>query len=173
MGGTLETLSCGSPGYVAPEVLQKVGYGLKADIFSCGVIMYTLLTGISPFVAPTIKEVIEKNKIGEVDYPKELWSPVSPEALDLVEHMLMIDQYKRYDAKQCLKHVWFKKNDKGNSLISALKNIQNDITKEATLNTGQPKSSSNLLTVSSFISSKSLIMNEEQPPPKGLNNVLL
>lgn len=41
-GSQLETLCCGTPGFIAPEVLNKEGYGLKADIFSCGIIAYLL-----------------------------------------------------------------------------------------------------------------------------------
>lgn len=41
-GNQLETACCGVPGYIAPEVLRKEGYGLKSDVFSCGVILYYL-----------------------------------------------------------------------------------------------------------------------------------
>ena len=64
------------------------------------------LTGISPFAAREVEEIIEKNKICEIDYPKELWKEVSLQALDLVVKMTDRDQYKRPSAKECLQHEW-------------------------------------------------------------------
>eukprot|EP00826_Nyctotherus_ovalis_P059914 TRINITY_DN8373_c0_g1_i8.p1 TRINITY_DN8373_c0_g1~~TRINITY_DN8373_c0_g1_i8.p1 ORF type:complete len:202 (+),score=59.77 TRINITY_DN8373_c0_g1_i8:76-681(+) len=168
--GKLETFSCGSPGFVAPEVLQKMGYGLKADIFSCGVVLYMLLTGISPFTAPQVEQIIEKNRVGEVEYLDDIWKNISSEALDLVENMLKLDQYTRPTATQCLKHPWFRKESR-NVLGFALRNIQSYVKEETSMPNDQPKSSSNLLTIGSFVASGSFIINEEVPKPKGLNNV--
>ena len=56
-----EILLCGFPGCVAPEVIERIGYGPEADIFSCGIIMYMITTGIFPFSALTINEILEKN----------------------------------------------------------------------------------------------------------------
>ena len=53
---------CGSPGYVAPEILNNLGYGCKADIFSLGVIMYILLTSKFVFNAKDYNEILRKNK---------------------------------------------------------------------------------------------------------------
>jgi len=107
LSGQLETLCCGSPGYVAPEVLNNEGYGLKADIFSCGIILYTLLTGIQPFAAPSVDAVIERNKQCDIDFPMDIWKLSSPEGLDLVVRMTSRDQYQRLSAKECLEHTWF------------------------------------------------------------------
>lgn len=170
--GTLETFSCGSPGFVAPEVLQKIGYGSKADIFSCGVVMYMLLAGISPFAAPEVDEIIEKNKVGEVEYPADIFKGISQEALDLVENMLEIDQYKRLNASQCSEHPWFFKELKDNTLDFALRNIQNYVKEESSSLDGYPKSTSNLLTIGSFVSSKTMIMSEEKQKPKGIGDVM-
>ena len=65
------------------------------------------LTGVSPFAAKDVEEIIEKNRICEISYPKELWKDVSPKALDLVIKMTEQDQYKRITAKECLQHAWF------------------------------------------------------------------
>eukprot|EP00826_Nyctotherus_ovalis_P057954 TRINITY_DN793_c0_g3_i2.p1 TRINITY_DN793_c0_g3~~TRINITY_DN793_c0_g3_i2.p1 ORF type:complete len:351 (+),score=70.57 TRINITY_DN793_c0_g3_i2:1064-2116(+) len=114
-GVQLETTCCGSPGYMAPEVLRKEGYGVKADIYSCGILLYILygvcatsrLTGISPFAGDSVSEVLENNKQSEIDYPMEHWKAISSEAVDLVMKMTEADQYKRPLAKDCLHHPWF------------------------------------------------------------------
>lgn len=113
---SLEKLSCGSPGHIAPEVLSGEGYGLQADIYSCGIIMYTLyfftwyacrLTGYLPFAAPTTDGILQKNKQGELNFSTELWEDISEEALDLVKKMTVRNSYNRPSAKKCLKHNWF------------------------------------------------------------------
>lgn len=113
-GTQLETLCCGTPGFIAPEVLNKEGYGLKADIFSCGIIAYFLyykffiirLTGVSPFNSKTKEEIIAKNKKGIIPFPEDIWKNVSSEAKDFVMRLTVRDQYKRLSAKECLEHKW-------------------------------------------------------------------
>ena len=53
---------CGTPGYVAPEILDDLKYDEKVDIFGAGVILYILLTGTSPFMAHSLDEILEKNR---------------------------------------------------------------------------------------------------------------
>jgi len=117
-------LRCGSPGYAAPEVLNKEGYGLKADVFSCGVILYVLLTGVAPFYALTIEEMIERNKKGNIEFPEELWKNVSPEAKDLVRLMTLRNQEERISAQECLDHIWITKGGFTNELHSAISNMK-------------------------------------------------
>jgi serine/threonine protein kinase len=81
-------LRCGSPGYVAPELLEDVGYNEKADIFSAGVILYVLLTGRQIFSGYNINEILLKNKKCEVEYPAKYWDKISDKAKSLVEQML-------------------------------------------------------------------------------------
>ena len=71
--GDLLKLRCGSPGYVAPELLEDVGYDEKADIFSAGVILYVLLSGRPAFRGYNINEILTKNKKGEVALYFESW----------------------------------------------------------------------------------------------------
>ena len=59
---------CGTPGYVAPEVLNDLPYGCKADIFSLGVILFMILTGNMPFQGNSYKEIVRKNMKGEVNF---------------------------------------------------------------------------------------------------------
>ena len=89
--GELLKLRCGSPGYVAPELLDDVGYDEKADIFSAGVILYVLLTGRPVFRGFNINEILLKNKKCEVEYPAKYWSKISDKAKDIVSMMLVKD----------------------------------------------------------------------------------
>ena len=88
-GDELLKLRCGSPGYVAPEILDDIGYSFSSDIFSIGVIMYILLTGRPAFRGYNVNEILMKNKKAEVEYPDKYWSIISTKARDLVSKMLI------------------------------------------------------------------------------------
>ncbi len=66
-------MRCGSPGYVAPEILNDQGYDEKADIFSAGIILYILLTGKFVFSGKNYKEILIKNRECIVPYPPQYW----------------------------------------------------------------------------------------------------
>jgi serine/threonine protein kinase len=69
------THKCGSPGYLAPEIFGKQ-YGKKADVFSAGVVLYTLLSGRMPFGCNP-KEILPRNRKCVINYPESSWSHVS------------------------------------------------------------------------------------------------
>jgi len=100
---------CGSPGYVAPEILKAEtgqGYGNQVDVFSTGVTLYLMLCGYEPFYGETEKELINANKQAKIDFPDSEWGRISPEAQDLVAQMLKTDPSERITAKEALEHAW-------------------------------------------------------------------
>eukprot|EP00347_Sterkiella_histriomuscorum_P000721 403374762 len=124
--GELLYLRCGSPGYVAPELLEDKGYYCKADIFSAGVILYVMLTGRPAFPGTNIHEILMKNKRGDVQYPPKYWEKISIEAKDLVGKMLNKDPRNRISAKEALNHQWFNTEDTNtNNLAEVMENIKN------------------------------------------------
>ena len=102
-----ETLLIGSAYYIAPEVLSR-DYTEKCDIWSCGVIMYILLTGRPPFSGNTDMEIMQKIKTGKYDLSKYPWGIISKEAKDLIKDLLQLNPNQRLTAEQALKHPWFK-----------------------------------------------------------------
>jgi len=100
--------ACGTPGYVAPEVLQAEGYGEEVDMWSIGVITYILLCGFPPFYSESVPEVFEQIMKAEYDYPAEYWDDISDEAKDFINHLLVVDVKKRLTAKKALEHAWLK-----------------------------------------------------------------
>ncbi|KAK4478851.1 hypothetical protein RD792_014356 [Penstemon davidsonii] len=95
----------GSPYYVAPEVLRK-HYGQECDVWSAGVILYILLSGVPPFWDETEQGIFEQVLRGELDFVSEPWPSISDSAKDLVRKMLVRDPKKRLTAHQVLCHPW-------------------------------------------------------------------
>jgi len=105
-GEALET-SCGTPDYVAPEVITAEGsYDKSVDMWSCGVITYVLLCGFSPFLSSTQTGLFEKIIKCEYDFPDPEWTNISDEAKDFIRHLLVKDPKERWTAKQCKQHPW-------------------------------------------------------------------
>jgi calcium-dependent protein kinase len=96
----------GSAYYIAPEVLMQ-NYNEKCDLWSCGVIMYILLSAYAPFNAPSDPEILEKIKIGHYDLSSSPWPKISSLAKDLIKKLLEKDVNKRISAEEALRHPWF------------------------------------------------------------------
>ena len=101
-----EHLLIGSAYYIAPEVLSR-NYSELCDLWSCGVIMYILLTGRPPFNGINEEEIMKKIKEGNYDLSKYPWGIISEDAKNLVKGLLQIDPKKRYSAQEALNHKWF------------------------------------------------------------------
>ncbi|KAK8552624.1 hypothetical protein V6N13_121011 [Hibiscus sabdariffa] len=95
----------GSPFYVAPEVLMK-HYGQEADIWSAGVILYILLSGVPPFWSETDSGIFRQILHGKVDLVSDPWPSISDSAKDLLMKMLERDPKKRISAHEVLCHPW-------------------------------------------------------------------
>lgn len=97
----------GSAYYVAPEVLHR-RYGKEIDIWSAGVILYILLSGVPPFWAETEKGIFNAILQGEIDFVSDPWPSISDSAKDLIRKMLTQDPKKRVTSAQVLEHPWLK-----------------------------------------------------------------
>ncbi|KAI9005120.1 kinase-like domain-containing protein [Hyaloraphidium curvatum] len=105
------TTVIGSPGYTAPEILRRVPYGKAVDVYSCGVIAYTLLCGYGPFQeSKNMTEMMERILRGKYKFDSPWWDPVSSLARDFVMRLMEVDPEKRLTARQCLHHKWLTDN---------------------------------------------------------------
>ena len=93
---------CGTPGYVAPEILQGQPYGKAVDMWAIGVIMYVLLGGYPPFNHEDTKTTIK----ADIEFHPEYWDQVSDAAKDLIRKLLRKDPLERWSAEEALKHPW-------------------------------------------------------------------
>jgi len=100
--------SCGSPGYVAPEILTAESYDKSVDMWSVGVIIYILLSGYPPFYADSAPALFKKIMDVKYDFDDSVWDDISDSAKDLIRNLLVKEPSKRFSAKQCLDHPWVK-----------------------------------------------------------------
>lgn len=104
---------CGTPAYVAPEVLNNNrNYTTKVDIWLAGVLLYVCLCGFPPFSdelgPPSMREQILEGKFA---FYSPYWDDIKDSALDLISNLLLVDPVQRYDISQSCQHFWFSEDD--------------------------------------------------------------
>lgn len=104
--GEMLTTMAGSFGYAAPEVMMKQGHGKAVDMWSLGVITYTLLCGYSPFRSENLSDLVDECRSGKIIFHERYWKDVSKDAKAFILIMLQVDPKKRATSKAALKHVW-------------------------------------------------------------------
>ncbi|KAK6430854.1 Calmodulin-dependent protein kinase cmk2 [Oleoguttula sp. CCFEE 5521] len=103
--GVLKTMA-GSFGYAAPEVMLKRGHSKPVDMWSLGVITYTLLCGYSPFRSESLQDLIDETKHGRVIYHERYWKDVSNEAKLFINSLLKPEPSDRATSSQALRDPW-------------------------------------------------------------------
>jgi serine/threonine protein kinase len=103
----LLTTTCGTPGYMAPEVFRKIGYGKPVDLWAVGVITYFLLCGYTPFDRESSAQEMQAILSADYSYePVEYWQGVSAEAKSFIDSLLKVNPSHRMTARQALQHPW-------------------------------------------------------------------
>ena len=99
---------CGTPIYVAPEILAETGYDFKVDVWAAGVIAYILLCGYPPFVSMNNDndELFDLILKGSFEFLHQYWSTVSEEAKDFISKLLVVNQHKRLTSLEALRDSW-------------------------------------------------------------------
>ncbi|CAI4057507.1 hypothetical protein SKDZ_04G1420 [Saccharomyces kudriavzevii ZP591] len=116
---------CGTPSYVAPEVLTKKGYSSKVDLWSGGVILYVCLCGFPPFSdqlgPPSLKEQILQAKYA---FYSPYWDKIDDLVLHLISNLLVLNPDERYNIDEAMDHPWFKDLQQQNSVSLELQRLQ-------------------------------------------------
>lgn len=102
--------ACGTPGYVAPEVLAQKPYGKAVDVWSIGVISYILLCGYPPFYDENDANLFAQILKGEFEFDSPYWDEISESAKDFIRHLMCVNVEKRFTCKLALAHPWISGN---------------------------------------------------------------
>lgn len=103
--GVMST-ACGTPGYVAPEVLAQKPYSKAVDCWSIGVITYILLCGYPPFYEESETRLFSKIMKAQYEFDSPFWDDISESAKDFIRNMMQKNPNMRYSTEQALRHPW-------------------------------------------------------------------
>jgi len=123
MSGKL-TQSCGTPEYVAPEILLDSPYNEKCDVWSVGVIVYILLCGFPPFYADDDDELFAKIGKADFEFVEPYWDNVSEKGKEFVDRLLTVDASRRPSAREALSDPWLTSGEKGGDLGGNVDNLK-------------------------------------------------
>ncbi|CAO3576412.1 unnamed protein product [Absidia cylindrospora] len=110
------TTACGTPGYVAPEVLLQKGHGRPVDLWSVGVITFVLLCGYTPFYGEDQAALFESIMSGKYEFDEEYWGDISDSAKNMIDNLLAFDPEKRITATDALQHPWITNEEEEQAL---------------------------------------------------------
>eukprot|EP00484_Ammonia_sp_Unknown_P014212 CAMPEP_0197081186 /NCGR_PEP_ID=MMETSP1384-20130603/214509_1 /TAXON_ID=29189 /ORGANISM="Ammonia sp." /LENGTH=301 /DNA_ID=CAMNT_0042520079 /DNA_START=97 /DNA_END=999 /DNA_ORIENTATION=+ len=97
---------CGTPHYVAPEVIAQRAYNYKCDVWSLGVILYVMLAGYQPFEGHSLRHIYSRISNARYDFKSARWDNVSDDAKELVKRLLTVDPSTRMELADISKHAW-------------------------------------------------------------------
>lgn len=124
---SMASTACGTPYYVAPEILGGHGYSKEVDLWSLGVITYFLLAGFPPFMGESLQEIADLIMRADFEFSSPYFDDVSKEAKDFVKRLLVADPADRMSTQEALNHPWLKKGHDGKPV--SLKNGLNKFLK--------------------------------------------
>jgi len=128
--------ACGTPEYVAPEIVASIGtdkllnkYSAKVDVWAIGVILYVMLCGFQPFQLDNQKAMYDAILGGQYGFPSPEWDPISREAKNFIAFILQVNPKNRPTAQQCLQHRWIREMGMGRteSLSAFNMNLQKQL----------------------------------------------
>ncbi|CAK8690153.1 unnamed protein product [Clavelina lepadiformis] len=131
--GQMLKTACGTPGYVAPEVLKQKPYGKEVDVWSIGVIAYILLCGYPPFYDENDQKLFEQIMKAEFEFDSPYWDDISQSAKSFISRLMEKQPSKRYTCDEALKDPWIA----GDAASS--KNIHDHVSKNIQKNFARSK----------------------------------
>ncbi|CAB3976705.1 serine threonine- kinase 33-like [Paramuricea clavata] len=126
---------CGTPMYMAPEVIDEHEYSRQCDIWSIGVILFTLLTGSPPFQAPTEEKLYQLIKQGQLDFTHPCWQTINESAKNLLEGMLEVDPAHRSTAMEIKDHPWVNGDNESSARVNVIQMMKEYNAEQKKMNT--------------------------------------
>ncbi|KAM9510302.1 serine/threonine-protein kinase H1-like [Guaruba guarouba] len=123
--------TCGTPEYIAPEILVRKPYTNSVDMWALGVISYVLLSGTMPFEDDNRTRLYRQILKGKYSYSGEPWPSISNLAKDFIDRLLAVDPSNRMTALQALKHPWVVSMAASSSMKNLHRSISQNLLKRA------------------------------------------